>query len=83
MTGNSEPLSWLSKSPAAKKNEPDPISSTCHRDHDSHLQIMIGAAFLPEQCRPMSGAGFRGRKQRPVMLIHSLQIEDFHLDSLY
>ena len=27
----------------------------CHRDHDSHLQIMIGAAFLPEPCRPMSG----------------------------
>jgi hypothetical protein len=26
---------------------------------------------------PMSGAGFRSRKQRPVMLIYSLKIEDF------
>jgi hypothetical protein len=46
-------------------------------DHDSHPQIMIAAAFLPEPCRPMSGAGFRGRKQRPVMLIYSLEITDF------
>jgi hypothetical protein len=66
---------WISKSPAAKKNEPDHVSSTGHKPDSILPQIMI--ALLPGQCRPDDGAGFRRRKQLLFRLIYSPKTEDF------